>query len=168
MIGYLIVIAEITDRGRFADYVQALPPVYGQFGGQYLVVSGPSQVQRFGAAAEKSIVISEWSSLEQIRAFWYSDAYQAVAKKRTGTGLFQVAAISGIAQARSFAASAICLSFPAIAAIGNVLATGDVEWLEGQPIAEQLCLQLIENTQQIDTLALAPGDHWLVNPLPRA
>jgi uncharacterized protein (DUF1330 family) len=181
MIGYLIVVAEITDRNRFADYVQALPPVYQHFGGEYLAIAGPSQARRLGAAAEKSIVISAWSSLDQIKQFWHSEAYQQVAKKRAGTGQFQVCAIAGSVDARQFPGQPICLSFTDrgvtdpnqnLPVFGSTLASGIPEILEGDAISKQVCLRLIAHNDNIDALANAwrdsPNPHWLVNSLKTA
>jgi uncharacterized protein (DUF1330 family) len=87
----LIVFARITDRTKFASYVQALPAVYAQFSGHYLAMAAQPSVQRKGDSAQPwSIVLSAWRDLELVREFWFSKAYQDVATKRAGTGEFHV------------------------------------------------------------------------------
>ncbi len=95
--GILLVLARIRDRQQFGAYVQALPPVYQQFGGKYLALAPAPAVKISGLAsadfAPVSVVTSIWPSLERIKQFWNSEEYQTVAKLRSGTGDFMVAAL---------------------------------------------------------------------------
>jgi uncharacterized protein (DUF1330 family) len=94
--GYLVVLAKINDRARFGAYIQALPPVYAQFGGRYLSVAPAARVEQFGSVEDAgSVVISVWRSLDTVQRFWHSPEYRAVAALRAGTGEFVVRALAG-------------------------------------------------------------------------
>lgn len=94
---YLLVLARISDRLRFGNYVRALPPIYARYGGRYLAVAPALSVEQFGhTETPQSVVVSRWPSFEQLSRFWSSPDYREVADLRARTGEFLVAAVDGL------------------------------------------------------------------------
>lgn len=94
---YLLVLARVSDRLRFAEYVRALPPVYARYGGRYLAVAPALSVEQFGhTESPQSVVVSRWPSFEQLCTFWSSTDYRRVAGLRARTGEFLAAAVDGL------------------------------------------------------------------------
>ncbi len=84
---YLVALARLRDRRRFADYVAQMPSLYARFGGQYLAVSTAAEVEQFGHGQPgQSVVISRWPSLARLKEFWSSSEYRRVATLREDTG----------------------------------------------------------------------------------
>jgi uncharacterized protein (DUF1330 family) len=110
--GYLVVLARISDRAKFAAYAQITPRLYPQFGGRYLCLAPPHLVEQFGSnIAPLSLVISVWPSTAQIHTFWQSPEYLAAKSLRAGTGEFNVFALAGEASIENpLQAFAVCLS----------------------------------------------------------
>jgi len=92
---FLVALAQMRDRVRFADYVAAMPPLYLRFGGRYLVVSTAANVEQFGQSQlAQAVVISRWESMENLLTFWQSSEYQSVMQLREGTGDFTAIAVA--------------------------------------------------------------------------
>ncbi len=129
--GYLVVLARIHDRDRFAAYIQALPPVYAQFGGRYLAVAPALAVERYGLSEmPQSTVVSRWPSFTRLMEFWHSGEYRSVAQLRTGTGEFTCVGIEGFErQADADPIRAV------VAIIGNVPTRALVEASGGTALA---------------------------------
>ncbi len=94
--GYLIVMGTVTDRAKFAEYVQALPPLYARFGGEYVVLSREPKLVE-GRYDHTSLVISKWPSVAAAQAFWDSPEYRELVKLREGAGTFDVLIAPGFA-----------------------------------------------------------------------
>jgi uncharacterized protein (DUF1330 family) len=95
--GYLLVLARIADRDKFGSYIQALPPVYAEYGGSYLAVAPAVTVERFGLSEQpQSAVVSRWPSLGRLVEFWHSKPYRHVAALRAGTGEFTCVGVEGL------------------------------------------------------------------------
>jgi uncharacterized protein (DUF1330 family) len=85
----MVVQGVVTDREAFPQYARALPPLYTQFGGTYLVVARDPETLE-GDPPFESIVISRWPSCEAARAFWNSAEYRALVAMRADWGRFDV------------------------------------------------------------------------------
>lgn len=84
---YLVALARLRDRRRFASYVAQMPPLYARYGGHYLAVSTPAEVEQFGHGQPgQSVVISRWPSMTRLQEFWSSSEYRRVAALRADTG----------------------------------------------------------------------------------
>jgi uncharacterized protein (DUF1330 family) len=142
-VGFIIVLARIHDRAQFAHYVRALPPVYQQFEGQYICLS-PIAVEVVGEhavlGAPQALVISRFASVARVQEFWWSKAYQEVAKLRAGTGEFSVATISGELPTDDFRHMAVLFDAQTIHPFGQVCANGAPLPLEGEALAAKLQL----------------------------
>tara|TARA_B110000503_G_scaffold133455_1_gene210997 strand:+ start:2097 stop:2432 length:336 start_codon:yes stop_codon:yes gene_type:complete len=94
MPAYIVVEAVIRDMKKFVDYAAAVPALVTEMGGKYLVLGGASE-QLEGDWGDTRIVIHEWPTLAQAKAFWFSEAYTQLKAHRKGTGEFRVILVDG-------------------------------------------------------------------------
>lgn len=94
MTAYLVIEAEITDRGRFAAYAAATPPIVARHGGRYVVLGG-QQTPLEGDWDGRRVVISAWPDAAAARRFWDSAEYAQARRLREGTGHFRVLLVDG-------------------------------------------------------------------------
>lgn len=97
---YMLVLGEVYDRPAFgAGYAAKLPPLYDEFGGEYIAIGGGVEVLE-GDYAPKSFVIGRWPSMEAAQAFWNSEGYDALRRARidNGWGDFDVLLVPGLPQ----------------------------------------------------------------------
>ena len=94
---YLLVQGQVTDREGFTAYSAALPPIYRQYGGEYLaLVPAPLVEVAEGTVEDRSIVLARFPSREAARAFWDSPEYAVAKKLREGKGTFFVTILDGL------------------------------------------------------------------------
>jgi len=86
---YIVARIQVTDWSRYGEYVKHTPRVIDQFGGRFVVRGGEAAVLE-GSDDGLRIVIIEFPSLDQARAFYASPEYAAVKALRedAGTGTF--------------------------------------------------------------------------------
>jgi uncharacterized protein (DUF1330 family) len=104
---YIVARIQVTDWGRYGEYVKHTPRVIAQFGGRF-VVRGAAATVLEGPDDGLRTVIIEFPSLEKAKAFYASAEYQAVKGLRDGAGSGTFVAIEGYdpsAWAQSLAAS---------------------------------------------------------------
>lgn len=94
MTAYIIARVEVRDWDRYRDYMKHTPRVIARFGGRFIVrgaeihtLEGPPETRR--------MVVIEFPSLEQAKAFYASDEYGAVKALREGAGEGQFLAVDG-------------------------------------------------------------------------
>lgn len=97
MTAYIIVEAVLHDAEKFGAYARAVPPIVAEYGGEYLVLGG-EHTSLEGDWGATRLVVHRWPSAEQAKAFWYSEAYEAVKPLRHGTGEFRVMLVDGLQQ----------------------------------------------------------------------
>lgn len=83
MSAYLIVQATITKPEQFAEYAKRMPALIEKHGGRYRVLGGDVETLE-GDWDYRSLVISEWPSVQAIHDFWNSDDYAEMKKIREG------------------------------------------------------------------------------------
>lgn len=95
--GFLFVNATVTDMSKLAQYGQALPPVYAKYGGEYVIFGGVGRGVEVlaGSPMHESLIFAQFSSLEDVEKFWWSDDYRAVVPLREGAGRFDVLGLRG-------------------------------------------------------------------------
>lgn len=93
---YLIIQATVSDREKFQAYIQAVTPLVQRMGGRYIAITAPELLE--GKTSPKSVVMSEWPSMEAAKKFWNSPEYAKVKALRAGTGEFNVMLVCGLAQ----------------------------------------------------------------------
>ncbi len=98
--GFLFVTATVTDVQKLGAYGRALPPIYDQYGGTYVVSGGVGRnIESLeGDAGFQSVIFARFGSLAEVEDFWWSDEYRAVVHLRDGAGQFDVVGLQGTGQ----------------------------------------------------------------------
>ena len=96
MAAYLIARVNVTDWNRYRDYTLATPKVIEQFGGKFIVRAGQMTTLE-GPEETNRIVILEFPTLAQVKAFFRSPEYSRIKKLREGAADGQFVAIDGYA-----------------------------------------------------------------------
>jgi uncharacterized protein (DUF1330 family) len=91
MAAYMIVTADIHDRGKFiSGYGPAAAALTEKFGGRYLLRGSGAELLEGDWGAGASMVISEWPDKEAAKRFWNSPEYAEAKKLRAGLADVQV------------------------------------------------------------------------------
>ena len=93
---YMIVEAkEVTDKGKYGEYIQKVPQTIEKFGGTYLVRGGNTKVVS-GDWDPKRVIIVQFESMEKFDAWWNSPEYRAVAPLREQGARTNAVVIEGV------------------------------------------------------------------------
>jgi acetamidase/formamidase/uncharacterized protein (DUF1330 family) len=92
---YLLVQVDVTDQKAYQEYAKFSPGIIAKFGGKYLARAGRT-VTLEGAPAKSRVVVIEFPSMEQARAFYDSPEYVAARKLREGAGTAQFVVVEGL------------------------------------------------------------------------
>jgi uncharacterized protein (DUF1330 family) len=98
MPAYIIVLADVTDRERYAEYVKATPAVVARFGGRFIARGGRTRTLE-GPTETRRTVVLEFPTFEQAEAFYQSEAYQQVKQLRAGAANATFLLVDGYAPA---------------------------------------------------------------------
>ena len=92
------VVAEIivTDMEAYREYVAAAFPVIQKFGGRFLTRGGTTVAVEGEPPAERVMII-EFASLDQARAFEYSEDYTSIAPLRQRSAQSRLFIVEGVA-----------------------------------------------------------------------
>jgi uncharacterized protein (DUF1330 family) len=93
--GYFFVEIEIADPVAYEGYRTTVPDIISACGGRILVRGGDPQ-QLDGAMPRRRRVIAEFDSPEAVKAFYDSDAYQAVLPIRLNASNGFVCLLTGV------------------------------------------------------------------------
>jgi uncharacterized protein (DUF1330 family) len=96
MPAYIIVRVQVTDWERYREYMKATPAAIQRFGGRF-VVRGGEMVTLEGPQETGRVVIIEFPSLDQAKAFYRSEEYSRAKRLREGAATGQFLAIEGCA-----------------------------------------------------------------------
>ena len=96
MAGYLVAQLEVTDPQAFERYREKVPAVIESFGGRYLVRGGALSALEGEWPAPRLVVI-EFESSDQARAFYESEAYREILPLRLAASDGRVAIVEGVA-----------------------------------------------------------------------
>lgn len=83
MPAYIIVLVDITDRERYADYMKVTPSVVAEFGGRFIARGGKTETLE-GPPESRRVVLIEFPSYELAHAFYQSHEYQRAKAIRNG------------------------------------------------------------------------------------
>ena len=92
--GYLVVQATVTDPDQYARYTQRSPDLIARYGGRFLARGGRTETLE-GPPGRGRVVIIEFPSFEQARAFYHSPEYQEARKLREHAGEAQFVLVEG-------------------------------------------------------------------------
>jgi uncharacterized protein (DUF1330 family) len=84
---YILADIEVTDPDEYQKYVQQVPATVEQYGGTYLVRGGQPETLEGNWKASR-IVILEFPSVEQAKAWYEAPEYSAITglRQRASTG----------------------------------------------------------------------------------
>jgi uncharacterized protein (DUF1330 family) len=83
MPGYFVLLVDIHDHDRYAEYAREVPPTYAAYGGR-MAVRGPiTAIEGAIDLAEGTrLVVLEFDSVDRAREWWTSPDYQRVRQLR--------------------------------------------------------------------------------------
>jgi len=93
---YVVAEITVTDADAYREYVAAAFPVIQKFGGRFLTRGGTS-VAVEGAPPAERVMIIEFASLDQAKAFEYSQDYTDIAPLRQRSAQSRLFIVEGAA-----------------------------------------------------------------------
>jgi uncharacterized protein (DUF1330 family) len=94
MPAYIVVEVEVEDPVRYEDYKKMVPPSLAAYGGRFVVRGG--KVEKLeGDWAPKRLVIAEFPSVDQAKAWWSSPEYAEAKALRQATAKSQMIVVAG-------------------------------------------------------------------------
>jgi uncharacterized protein (DUF1330 family) len=96
MPGYLIARVHVTDWEHYRRYTQATPAAIEKYGGRFIVRGGET-ITLEGQPETGRLVIIEFPSLDQAKAFYHSEGYSRAKKLREGAATGQFLIVEGYA-----------------------------------------------------------------------
>lgn len=97
MPAYLISTIEITDPAGYEKYKKLVPPALAKYGGKFVVRGGDIE-HKEGDWRPKRIVVVEFESVDQARAFYDSPEYAPAKQIRLRTSTGSVLFVEGVKQ----------------------------------------------------------------------
>lgn len=94
MAGYLVAHLEVTDPEAFGRYRDAVGPLIHRFGGRYLIRGGEPET-REGSGLFRRVVVVEFPTIEDARAFYDCPEYAPLIALRAASTVSHVALIPG-------------------------------------------------------------------------
>lgn len=95
MAAYILVDIKVTDPARYEEYKRLAQSAVEARGGRYLVRGGETVVLE-GRWQPNRIVVLEFPTMAQARAFHDSVEYRAARGKRTGAAEMSMIAVAGV------------------------------------------------------------------------
>jgi uncharacterized protein (DUF1330 family) len=95
MKGYIIAQIEVHDPEQYADYRAAVPATIEAYGGRFLVRGGEAEVLE-GDWQPSRIVVLEFDSPEQARAWYESEEYREPMALRQRTSKGSLVLVPGV------------------------------------------------------------------------
>jgi uncharacterized protein (DUF1330 family) len=95
MPAYVIVRVEVTDWDKYNEYLKAGPGTLAQYGGKFIARNGEKATLE-GPEENRRLIILEFPSLAQAKAWYNSKEYQDARKLRAGASVGSLVAIEGV------------------------------------------------------------------------
>ena len=95
MAAYVIAEVDVRDKERYEDYKRMVPPTLEQYGGRLIVRGGATETLE-GDWSPGRVVIVEFPSAEQARAWWGSDEYAPAKELRQATADSKLILVEGV------------------------------------------------------------------------
>jgi uncharacterized protein (DUF1330 family) len=95
MPGYVIANVEVTDPVAYEEYRKMVPASVAAFGGRFVVRGGAFEVLE-GDWQPKRLVVLEFPSVEQARAWYDSEEYREAKALRLRTANSSVVIVAGV------------------------------------------------------------------------
>ncbi|MFN8059114.1 MAG: DUF1330 domain-containing protein [Vicinamibacterales bacterium] len=97
MPAYVVVNVDVTDKERYARYIELAPPTIGKFGGKYIARGGRAETLE-GEWTPKRFVVLEFESLERAKAWWASEEYAAPKALRQSASTTNMIVVEGLTE----------------------------------------------------------------------
>jgi uncharacterized protein (DUF1330 family) len=94
MAAYVIVQVDVKDPVRYEDYKAMVPPSLAKFGGRFVVRGGQTHTME-GTWSPRRLVVVEFPSVEQAKAWWASPEYAEAKALRQATSESQLLIVEG-------------------------------------------------------------------------
>jgi uncharacterized protein (DUF1330 family) len=95
MPAYVVVEIEVLDQARYETYKQLAPPAIEAYGGRYLV-RGSAVETLEGTWSPKRIVILEFPSVAEAKAWWHSSEYEQAKALRQASARAEMIVVEGL------------------------------------------------------------------------
>lgn len=95
MAAYILVDCEVTDPAKYEDYKRLAHECVQSHGGKYLVRGGKADVLE-GDWSPNRVVVLEFPTLAQARAFYDSADYEAARAARAGAAQMNMVVVGGV------------------------------------------------------------------------
>ena len=95
MSAYIIARVEITDMDRYRKYMELTPGLVAEFGGRFIVRGGET-VTLEGPPEDRRVIVLEFPSLAEARAFYASPGYAHARELRKGAATASFVAVDGV------------------------------------------------------------------------
>lgn len=96
MPAYLIARVQVTDWERYREYTKLTPGAIARFGGRFIVRGGENLTLE-GPPETGRVVVIEFPTFEQAKAFYNSADYARARKLREGAATGQFILVDGVA-----------------------------------------------------------------------
>ena len=94
MAAYIIARIRVTDPTQYEEYKKLSPAAAAAFGGEFIVRGGETETLE-GAEETHRLVVVRFDSMDQARAFYRSEQYQAAKAAREGAAEAQFVLVDG-------------------------------------------------------------------------
>jgi uncharacterized protein (DUF1330 family) len=95
MAAYVLVQVDVKDPVRYEAYKKMVPPTLAKFGGRFLVRGGNTHTME-GTWSPRRLVVVEFPSVEQAKAWWASAEYAEAKALRQATSESQLLIAEGL------------------------------------------------------------------------
>ena len=95
MVAYVIADIDVTDPEKYEVYKQLAPPAIAKHGGRYLARGGHMAVLE-GSWKPGRVVVLEFPSLDQAKAFYASVEYTAARRARANAAKMNIVVVEGV------------------------------------------------------------------------
>lgn len=96
MPAYIVAHVDVQDWDKYREYMKYTPRCIAAFGGRFIARGGETETLE-GSPESSRIVLIEFPSIEQAKAFYRSEEYTRTKKLREGGGTARFVAIAGYA-----------------------------------------------------------------------
>jgi uncharacterized protein (DUF1330 family) len=94
MSAYIIARVEVTDWARYREYTKETSAAIARYGGKFIIRGGEITTLE-GEPETRRLVVIEFPSLDQAKAFYHSPEYTRVKGLRAGAAVGQFLAVEG-------------------------------------------------------------------------
>jgi uncharacterized protein (DUF1330 family) len=95
MTAYVVSIVNIKNPDKYSEYAKLAPSAVQKFGGKFLARGGINALLEGGLGCNR-VVVAEFPSAAQAKAFYASVDYQSAREKRIGAADFTMMVVDGV------------------------------------------------------------------------